>query len=515
MAGTSMSGVADGRTGERSAPATSRAALAARRGYVWWLARLGWAACVLFSVYVFVATNPSRIRQMQDLALLHGPQLSALGLSRDFLPAFMLALDTATFIVFALVGLLIFARKSSEYAALFASLALITGAIPLTRPSDSLFFVNLQLRLPILLLYAVGTTSLLLFAFIFPDGHFAPRWMIWPALVSTGFGAAGHAIEAFSPGSLGWPPVLAPLAAPAVALAVAAQVYRYRRASTPAQQQQTKWVVFGIACAADGLLMFLLLRMFWMPNMAAPSSELLLVLLLGVPILYLSMMLIPLSIGISILRRRLWDIDLIIRRGLVYGILTALLAGLFAATVTVGQKVFLSITGESSELTTVLAALLVFALFTPMKDYVQHRIDRRFDAESFASAHLKLLVNQVRARVSPVDPYQVARRLTDQAIVAFGAKGGAAYWEQQGKMRLIYHTGDWDGNAQLSAFLQSSEQAPRLGTIALGPRCRGKDYSEEDAAVLTNAAAELARAIEQDRQDAGDSAGSREEETHG
>ncbi|MGE5140684.1 MAG: hypothetical protein ACM3JD_14545, partial [Rudaea sp.] len=85
-----------------------------------WIAWGLWSFSLLLSVSIFFATNSSRIRQMQDLAVLHRAGLEAFGLSRDFLPPFMLAADTVTFGAYLLVGLLIFARKSRETLALFA-----------------------------------------------------------------------------------------------------------------------------------------------------------------------------------------------------------------------------------------------------------------------------------------------------------------------------------------------------------------------------------------------------------
>ena len=90
-------------------------------------------------------------------------------------------------------------------------------------------------------------------------------------------------------------------------------------------------------------------------------------------------LLIPLSIGLSILRYHLWDIDLIIRRTLQYTLITGLLALIYFGSVLLGQRLAGSLTGEpDSPLVLVVSTLLMAALFNPLRTRVQGFIDRRF-----------------------------------------------------------------------------------------------------------------------------------------
>ena len=105
---------------------------------------------------------------------------------------------------------------------------------------------------------------------------------------------------------------------------LAVQTYRYRRVSTPAQRQQTKWVVFSLSLALMGFI-----GVLWLQGVFSLfSSGLIVELLIGL-VYYSLYLFIPLSIGFAILRFRLWDIDLLINRTLVYGTLTVLLALLY------------------------------------------------------------------------------------------------------------------------------------------------------------------------------------------
>lgn len=137
------------------------------------------------------------------------------------------------------------------------------------------------------------------------------------------------------------------------------QIYRFRRGSN-LERQQIKWVILVMAAWATGLIPFFLVP-------AARSA----VLLVLTP-------LIPSGIVVPILRYRLYDIDLIIRRTLVFTVLTGLLAMVYFATVTFMQWVVTSLVGAESPAVIVVATLLSAALFSPLRHRVQTIIDRRF-----------------------------------------------------------------------------------------------------------------------------------------
>ena len=95
-----------------------------------------------------------------------------------------------------------------------------------------------------------------------------------------------------------------------------------------------------------------------------------------------SLLLFPIAVGLAILRYRLWEVDNIVNQAFVYGLLTAILAGVFAAMIGFTQRLFLAVTGEQSDIAIVLTTLIVAAAFTPVKTRVEE-----FVAHQFRDAH--------------------------------------------------------------------------------------------------------------------------------
>ena len=104
---------------------------------------------------------------------------------------------------------------------------------------------------------------------------------------------------------------------------------------------------------------------------------------------------IPLTIGFSILRYRLWDTDIIIKRTLVYGLLTAVLALLYFGSVLLFQQVTQTLTGQRSPAAIVASTLLIAALFSPLRRRLQDLIDRRFYRRTYDTAQTLAQFNRV------------------------------------------------------------------------------------------------------------------------
>jgi hypothetical protein len=151
------------------------------------------------------------------------------------------------------------------------------------------------------------------------------------------------------------------------AAAVTSVVLRFRR-SQGVERQQLKWFTY----AATLLVLFLLLTDYLFPQSGA------------VEVLYgLVVALVPIAAGIAILRYRLYDIDRLINRTLVYGALTALLGAVYAAAVLVGGQVFGGVGGNPPSWAVAAATLAVAALFQPARRRIQAVVDRRFNRRKY------------------------------------------------------------------------------------------------------------------------------------
>jgi hypothetical protein len=172
------------------------------------------------------------------------------------------------------------------------------------------------------------------------------------------------------------PYILVPLFLLCILASVLSLVLRYRR-SRGEERQQIKWIAF--AAALVGLLYLIaMISSFVYPqeDWFAVGSPLWLDLLEYAAVL--SFVLVPIAVGVAMLRYRLYEIDIIINRALVYGSLTATLVVVYLVGIVVLQRVFVLLTGQQSTLAVVASTLLIAALFNPLRRRIQSFIDRRF-----------------------------------------------------------------------------------------------------------------------------------------
>jgi divalent metal cation (Fe/Co/Zn/Cd) transporter len=179
-----------------------------------------------------------------------------------------------------------------------------------------------------------------------------------------------------SPGKWFSVPILEILILSIIVLGVYAQVYRYRYVSNFSQRQQTKWVLFGFLLFV-GMILITYPFFIFISN-TPPGESLPWWTPLGNIIWWLTMCIMPVTIFIAIQRHSLWDIDLIIRKTLVYGAITLLLALVYFGSVVLLQQAFRALTGQDSPVAIVISTLVLAALFNPLRSQIQEIIDRRF-----------------------------------------------------------------------------------------------------------------------------------------
>jgi hypothetical protein len=166
---------------------------------------------------------------------------------------------------------------------------------------------------------------------------------------------------------------VSPLLFVAVALSVLA---RLRRA-VGVERQQIKWLAYAAAIFAVSIILNVITATIDPPRWAE---------LANLVIFSVAGATLPIAIGIAILRYRLYDIDVIINRTLVYGSLTAMLAAVYLGSVVVLQYALRTLTGEGSQLAVVASTLAIAALFNPLRRRVQALVDRRFYRSKYDAA---------------------------------------------------------------------------------------------------------------------------------
>ncbi|WP_423223200.1 hypothetical protein [Candidatus Amarolinea aalborgensis] len=360
-----------------------------------WLrwAQIAWMVVVAVALLMFVAGSAVYYGQLRqvctaaaaqcaefDYATPTGvAQLAARGLSLDAYALLRLGILVVYALIPLTLGLLIFARKRSEPIALLVSFFLITfGTIG--NAQSVLAAAYPAFALPAKIIGLLATVSLPLFFGLFPNGRMIPR-LYWLAVAY--FGVAFFLQDTLGLISIGSPlgSFLAWTGWPLVLLGgVAAQIYRYRRVSNSVEQRQTRWVLFGMGAMA--ILMVVLLAYIAItgdPTLGTTADRDLLRRSVFLIVGNLMFQVIFLSMGLAILRSNLFDIDVIIRKTLVYTVVTALLALIYFGGVILLQRLVGSLTGVAqSPLAVVVSTLAIAALFTPLRRRIQDVIDRRF-----------------------------------------------------------------------------------------------------------------------------------------
>lgn len=382
-------------------------------------ARALWIAVVTTALVIFIASmfiyfaalhtivQTGITGESQDL-LTPGSarELRTLGISIDFYAAYLVISKAIFVAIWCIVGALIFWRKSAERVAFFASLTLVLFSIGF---AEDLVLPILPSAwwLPVQCIRFLSGTGLSFFFYIFPDGRFVPRWMLWLLPLWIFYECTDTFLslsQNFSTSHGPYVILYTLLFFVLLASLIAAQIYRYRRVSNHTQRQQTKWVVFGTAAAIIGFVTTLFTGLLLFPTLLVGSLGN----MISNTLLDLFLLFIPLSIGIAILRSRLWNIDVIINRALVYGILTVSLALVYGGSILALQAILQTFI-SGNQFAIVGSTLLIVVLFQPLRRRIQALIDRRFYRRKYDAARtLEAFSSTLR---SEVDLNQLSEQL--------------------------------------------------------------------------------------------------------
>ncbi len=356
-----------------TSPITQETSLNDRPALRWTLIGI-WAAVILYTVMVLGAVLSPQFPKFQNSNLaqliLGIPTLLQLGI--DYGVDFLLMFG------FSVIGGVLIVRRSDDWFAIFTSLFLIVFGVRVTNLANTIALAP-GYEVSGGLILALGDIGVVLFSMLFPDGKFVPRWVkfLVPLLIATMLGIYTFPSAPFFWNTMGRSSYLM-VTMTWYIVGILTAVYRYTRHATLAQKQQIRWAFIGTMGPFSWFLIFQVLQIFvpaFNGTTIVATSFQVVSRLAGI---FLFLML-PLFITISIARSRLFDIDLLINRSLVYGILTIGLALTFALEFLLVSAIFKGIhQGDQSFLVAVVFSVLAGALFQPMRKRLQRFVDRFF-----------------------------------------------------------------------------------------------------------------------------------------
>jgi len=450
------------------------------------LARVVWVGIALLTLGLSVASIPTSLASLYVLCT-DAPvtcsnnghitpdylrALQSLGLSLDVFATYQIALVIVFVVVYAAIGAVLFWRKSDDRMALFASLTLVT--FPAAFNYTALATLPSAWWWPSQVVILLGNSSLFLFFYLFPTGRFVPRW--------TGFLWLGAiifwAVNGFFP-SLPFRHSLLRnvLFLGFVGSLLVAQLYRYRWVSGTEQRQQTKWVVFGLSIGLGG---FLALRLFstFFPSLFLPGPR---TDLITNTAEFLCLLFVPLSIGVAILRSHLFDIDSIINRTLVYGMLTVSVVSLYVLVVGYLGTLFRS---SDNLLISLVATGLIAVLFQPLRALLQRGVNRLLYGQRDEPYTVITRLSQ-RLEVT-LAPDAVLSTIVETVAQALKLPYVAILLQQEETFALAARYGQLVGEPLILPLIY---QAEIVGQLHLAPRTPGEALTSVDRRLLD----ELAR----------------------
>jgi hypothetical protein len=261
----------------------------------------------------------------------------------------------------------------------------------------------------------------------------------------------------------------------AFGVTIVSMLARYRR-ETDTTRLQLRWLLAAISFVLVGIVISVSLGTLWGTQLDG---------YVWIPVI-VAYPTVPIAIAVAILRYRLYEIDRIVNRALVYGTVTAILAGLFAAVTLLTQRLFVGLTGQKSDAAIVLTTLAVAALFAPVRKRVEWLVDRyfKYDQRLFGAYR-----EELRRTLDVLAPAPAAHRLAREALAETGAVAAAVI----GAGGVVVATaGDWPAEPSITVPVNGGH-AP-LTAVLLGPRRDGRPHRPQAVAALGEVAAMAALA---------------------
>lgn len=463
--------------------------------------------------------------------------LHAIGVSMSVYAGYMTVLTLLNVAVLVGVATVLMWRRSATWMAMFVSFLLVALAPTFfATPMAALVQAHPIWHVPVRFLQTFGVWCGLVFGFLFPSGRFVPRWTrvlailaVVPAIVMFRYASIFALVLPTTPMEWG----IFVLFWGLLAAGIGAQFYRYRYVSGTIERQQIKWIVFGFAVAFLQGMVFILTYLF-VPWTRQPGLPPIFLYVVGGGLNIVVFVFFVLSFPIAILRYRLFEIDAIISRTLLYVALTTVLAVGYFGSVIVLQHLFRMVIEHESAAAVVLSTLGIAALFNPLRRHTQAIIDwrfyrRKYDAEkalaefgrtirddvnlddladdllavveeTLQPAHLALWLKSPVAMFVPLTPQRSRSThvvsgviAPDDPILALLQRANSIL--DVGALRMESAALTAMHAAHVIVAVPLVSQGELIGIVGLGPRRSEQEYSVGDRRLLGSLAAQAAPAL--------------------
>ncbi|HET9110373.1 MAG TPA: hypothetical protein VFN78_06085 [Ktedonobacterales bacterium] len=372
------------------------------------LAWVGWLILTILSLTGFVASIHEYLLAARTLcrpgACVAGQPtldtartLAQVGLSVSGYAAVSVSLVVFAGLTYCIVAGVLIWRRPADWMVLLSTSMFITQGLYENNYLQSMFDDPASpWRWAGLLLSYLSPIQFLFFCALFPNGKAVPRWMGWLLLALCVVALPPTLFPAMPLGGL-METLFVISGFPLVAWSM---MYRYRYVSNAVERQQTKWVLFGVTVILFAFMGWFLPQIVLYGSLSQPGS---IYDLIGHPLYLIAALAGPICVAIAVLQYRLWDIDTLINKALVYGVLTGLLGALYIGLIVGLEGLVGALTGNittNRSIALVISTLAIAALFQPARGGIQRAIDSRFyrrkyDAEKTLAAFSETLRYEV------------------------------------------------------------------------------------------------------------------------
>ncbi|OQY90026.1 MAG: hypothetical protein B6D41_10020 [Chloroflexi bacterium UTCFX4] len=465
----------------------------ARRRWLW-LAQAFWIICAAFALLIFLAGIPLGYALLFSGAGFNVPIDAPAWYIASMSVVQGIVSLAAALVSLALAGI-VFWKKRADPGALFVSFYLLAHGIVLGGPLEALngfpqMFPGApmpsHLFIPtnvILALQAALIVLTLLLFYLFPNGRFVPRWTRYAALSLLPIAPLFLYASTFE-----WIPTTTPLAQFTFVLFLAllgagvyAQIYRYRRVASPDERRQTKWVLFGL-----GLTFFIML-LVQVPFMLAAQIPAGQFQPWWVPLMsliwWICMSILPFSLAIAVLGYRLWDIDIIINRALVYGALTAFVVGMYILSVGAFSALFQT---SGNLFVSLLATAAIAILFQPLRERLQRGVNRLMYGER--DDPYRVLTRLGAQLENAIEPASALTQTVETVAAALKLPYVAIALEQDGNLQTVAAHGTAPKTVNRFPLIHAGEP---IGELVAAPRTTNETLTSADERLLRDLAQQI------------------------